>query len=174
MNDRPAAEPAPPSLDESRRIIGPFARLAERLALLGGLVSLSVACLVVVSVLGRWLVARPVTGDFDLVQMATAVSVFAFLPLTQARRSNIMVDTFTSWLPHPLQRAIDTLWDLVYAGMAVLMTYCLVNGTLGEWRTGTTAQMIPLPTWPAIAACAMMCAVLAIVAVATAIARSRS
>ena len=31
--------------------------------------------------------------------MATAIAVFAYLPYTQARRGNIMVDTFTSWLP---------------------------------------------------------------------------
>ena len=170
MDDGPAVTPAP----GERAPAGPVVRLAERLALAGGLVSLSVAGLVVVSVLGRWLLGKPVTGDFDLVQMATAVSVFAFLPLAQARRSNIMVDTFTSWLPRRLQRAIDTLWDLVYAGMAGLMTYCLINGTVGEWRSGTTAQMIALPIWPAVAVCAMMCAVLALAAVATAVVRSRS
>jgi len=158
MDDGPAVTPAP----GERAPAGPVVRLAERLALAGGLVSLSVAGLVVVSVLGRWLLGKPVTGDFDLVQMATAVSVFAFL------------HTFTSWLPRRLQRAIDTLWDLVYAGMAGLMTYCLINGTVGEWRSGTTAQMIALPIWPAVAVCAMMCAVLALAAVATAVVRSRS
>ncbi|HRD76690.1 MAG TPA: TRAP transporter small permease [Hyphomicrobiaceae bacterium] len=173
MQDTGAGADAPPADAVMRPLAGPIAMLAERIALIGGLISLSVAGLVVTSVLGRWLFAQPVTGDFDLVQMGTAVSVFAFLPLAQARRSNIMVDTFTSWLPYRVQAAIDVIWDIVYAGMAALLTYCLVNGTIGEWRTGTTAQMIALPTWPAVAACALMCAILAIVALATACARRR-
>jgi hypothetical protein len=31
--------------------------------------------------------------------MATAIAIFAFLPYRQARRGNIVVDTFTSGLP---------------------------------------------------------------------------
>ena len=43
--------------------------------------------------LGRWLGFGSINGDFELVQMGVALSVFCFLPLSQARRGNIMVDT---------------------------------------------------------------------------------
>ena len=36
--------------------------------------------------------------------MATAIAVFSFLPYCQARRGNIVVDTFTTWLPAALNR----------------------------------------------------------------------
>ena len=55
--------------------------------------------------IGRWLLQlRPINGDFEMVQMATAIAVFSFLPYCQARRGNIVVDTFTSWLPRAHQR----------------------------------------------------------------------
>ena len=47
-------------------------------ALLGGLLSLGIAGLVVVSVIGRRFFNAPVNGDFELVQMATAIAVFSF------------------------------------------------------------------------------------------------
>ena len=48
--------------------------------------------------------------------MGTAIAIFAFLPVCQARRGNIMVDTFTGFLSPRTCRIIDGLWDLVYAG----------------------------------------------------------
>ena len=36
----------------------------------------------------RWQGSQPLPGDFEFVQMATAVSVFSFLPYCQLRRSN--------------------------------------------------------------------------------------
>ena len=67
--------------------------------------------------LGRKFFNSPINGDFEMVQMATAIAVFSFLPYCQARRGNIVVDTFTSWLPARANAFIDAFWDLVYAGM---------------------------------------------------------
>ena len=63
-------------------------RLSGAIALFGGLLLFCVAALVVVSVVGRWLSGTalastfpwlgPVNGDFEMVQMATAVAVFSF------------------------------------------------------------------------------------------------
>ena len=50
-----------------------------------------------------------IPGDFELVQMATALAVFAFLPLCQAHRGNIIVDTFTTRLPRRVRNALDAL-----------------------------------------------------------------
>ena len=95
---------------------GPAPRgLLDRLmgvsAALGGVLAVGVAVLVVVSVLGRWLLYKPVPGDFELVRIATALTVFAYLPYTQARRANIMVDTFTQRLQQRVRDAIDAFCD---------------------------------------------------------------
>ena len=88
------------------------------------------AGLVVVSVIGRRFFNSPVNGDFELVSMGAAIAVFTFLPYTQARRGNILVDTFTSWLPARTNQLIDAFWDLVYAGTMGFLAVCLIDGTL--------------------------------------------
>ncbi|MGL4440449.1 MAG: TRAP transporter small permease subunit, partial [Bosea sp. (in: a-proteobacteria)] len=108
--------PPPPPLIE--RLTGPV-------AIFGGLLALAVAALVVVSVLGRWLFSMPVEGDFEFVKMATAIGVFAYLPYTQARRGNIMVDTFTGWMGEVAQNRLDAFWDLAYAAFMALCAYGL-------------------------------------------------
>src|SRR5215207_5357562 len=96
---------------------GPLVAVTRPLAIAGGLLMLAVSIIVVVSVVMRWLINYSVPGDIELVQIGTALAVFAFLPLCQAHRGNIMVDTFTNRLPARVQRSLDALWDLVYAGM---------------------------------------------------------
>ncbi len=86
----------------------------------------------------------PINGDFEMVQMATAISIFAFLPYTQVRRGNIVVDTFTTKLPPRLNARIDAFWDLVYAGMMALLTACLVAGTLEHYRSGQTTMLLQM------------------------------
>jgi TRAP-type C4-dicarboxylate transport system permease small subunit len=102
------------------------------------------------------------------VQIGTALAVFAFLPLCQSRRGNIMVDTFTTWLPPSAQRGLDALWDIVYALMAAIIAWRLCVGAYDTIRSNTVSMMLGLPSGWAIAACAAMAGLLALVAVATA------
>ena len=99
---------------------GPLAAVTRPLAIAGGLVMLAAAIMVVVSVGMRWLISWSIAGDIELVQIATALAVFSFLPLCQSHRGNIIVDTFTIRLPASLRNALDALWDLVYAALAAL------------------------------------------------------
>ncbi len=164
-------------------------RLSGTIAILGGLLALATALLVVLSVLGRWLSGMPwaeqlassiglklgpINGDFEMVQMATAIAIFCFLPYTQARRGNIFVDTFTGKLGPRTNTVIDALWDLVYAGMIGLLTWCLVVGTLEHYRSGQTTMLLQLIVWPAIAISTALLFLLTCVALSTAIARFRS
>lgn len=158
-------------------------RLSGAIAVLGGVLSLCVALLVVCSVLGRWLKGMswadraagllgfelgPINGDFEMVQMATAVAIFTFLPYTQVRRGNIFVDTFTTKLPTRVNACIDAFWDLVYAGMAGILTACLTVGTLEHYRSGQTTMLLQIIAWPAIAISTLLLLLLTCVALATA------
>ena len=166
----PRADPTRPPLIE---------RLSGRIALLGGLLLLCVAALVVLSVIGRWLGGTPlgrtfpwlgpINGDFEMVQMATAIAVFAFLPYAQAQRGNIFVDTFTSKLSARTNAWIDAFWALIYAGMMAILTACLFVGTLEHYRSGQTTMLLQFLIWPAIAICTVLSALLACAALATAI-----
>jgi TRAP-type C4-dicarboxylate transport system permease small subunit len=149
----------------------PFPPLIERLtgpiAIFGGILALGVAGLVVVSVLGRWLFSTPVDGDFEFVKMATAIGVFAYLPYTQARRGNIMVDTFTGWMEQSARDRLDAFWDLAYGAIMAFCAWGLFTGAWDALRTGETTMQVQLAVWPAIALCAVLCALLVITCIGT-------
>lgn len=168
-------EPLPGGRDDLAR--RPSVRLCSAIALAGGLLLVAVSLLVTTSVLMRWLAGGGVRGDFELVQMATAVAAFAFLPLCQATRGNIIVDTFSRGWSRRTTLLVDALWDFVYAGMAGLLAWSLWQGARDSLRSQTTSMVLQLPVGYAIGATALLAAVLAGICVATAlrlIAGSRS
>ncbi len=159
---------------ERRAAPGPIVALTRALAIGGGVLLLAIACMVVVSVSMRRLTSQSVPGDIELVQIATALSVFAFLPLCQAMRGNIMVDTFTNWLPPRARAMLDALWDAVYAAAALIIAWRLAEGAAETIRSQTVSMMLGLPIGWAMAACAAMAVLLGIVAIATAVTLLRS
>ena len=153
---------------------GPLVAWTAALAMVGSLLVIAVALIVVTSVVRRWLTDDVIFGTVEIVEIATALAVFSFLPLCQARRGNVVVDTFTARLkPRALDR-IDAFWDLVYAGVAALIAWQLLQGARDTIVSQTTSMMLGLPVGYAIAACAVMAAALAAVAVATALRLLRS
>jgi TRAP-type C4-dicarboxylate transport system permease small subunit len=117
----------------------------------------------------RWIGVGSINGDFELVQIGVALSVFCFLPLSQARRANIMVDTFTGWLPTRVQRAIDAFWDLVYAAFMALMAWSLMNGARDALASGLNTAMLAFPLWPVFAVAVLLLVALVVVTVDTAV-----
>lgn len=163
MPETPA--PPPPSHDHGA---------ARILAFIGGAVVVGLALLVTLSVVLRWFDWGGINGDFEMVQMGLALAVFAFLPLCQAHRGNVMVDTFTTWLPPRAQAALDALWDLVYAGFAGFIAWRLAIGATEAFTSRTTTMVLGLPQHYAIGACAGMAAFLAMIALLTALRRVRA
>jgi TRAP-type C4-dicarboxylate transport system permease small subunit len=161
MTDRPADAKA---IDDR-----PLVAWTRPLAIAGGLLMLMISLVVVASVLMRWLINVSITGDIELVQIATALAVFSFLPLCQAARGNIVVDTFTARLPLRVRNGLDALWDVVYATIMGIIAWRLVVGAWDTIRSNTVSMMLSLPIGWAIAACAAMAAFLSLVAIATAI-----
>ena len=148
-------------------------RLARMLALLGGALAMGLAVLVTTSVTLRAFGLGGVRGDFEFVQMGVALMVFAFMPWCQARRGNVMVDSFTSRLPPRMQAVLDALWEVVFAGMMALIAWRLGAGALEAAKSATTTMVLLLPIAPAIAACAGLAGFTALVALATAVLRLR-
>ncbi|MBZ0147677.1 MAG: TRAP transporter small permease [Pseudorhodoplanes sp.] len=153
---------------------GPLAAFTRPLAVAGGFLMLAVAATVTVNVLLRWLFNTAVSGDIELAQIGTAVAVFAFLPLCQSRRGNIVVDSFTAGLPPRVRNGLDALWDIVYVAMALIIAWRLGVGAWDTIRSNTVSMMLGLPTGWAIAACSAMAVFLALVAIATALRVLRS
>ena len=162
-----------PNVDRDSRL-DPLVAITRPLAIAGGLLMLGLAGVVTISVVMRWAINVSVPGDIELVQIATALAVFSFLPLCQAMRGNIMVDTFTARLPQRMRNALDAVWDFVYALFAAVIAWRLAVGAWDTLRSNTISMMLGLPIGWAIAACAAAAALLALVAVLTGIAVLRS
>jgi TRAP-type C4-dicarboxylate transport system permease small subunit len=143
--------------------------ITEKLALAGGLIVLAAALLVCGSVTLRWLTSNSIPGDFELVQIAVALSAFAFLPYCQLGRGNIAVGTFTARLPERARAFLDALWDTLYALTAAFIAWRLVAGAWETIANGTTTMVSGLPIGWAIAAVAVMAVRLAVVAASTAV-----
>lgn len=162
--------PAPAGSETGLRLLDGLARL---LALFGGALAVCLALLVSISITLRALGLGGVRGDFEFVQMGVALIVFAFMPWCQARRGNVMVDSFTARLPPRFQAALDALWEVVFAAMMALIAWRLGAGALEAARSSTTTMVLLLPIAPAIAACAILAGFTALIALAMAIVRFR-
>jgi TRAP-type C4-dicarboxylate transport system permease small subunit len=162
MDERDPTPPAPPTLIE---------RVAVILSVVGGCLVLAIALLVTISVARRWVFGEGIPGDFEYVQIGTALAVFAFLPVCQAHRGNIIVDTFTGRLPARVRDRIDALWDVVYAALMAVIAWCLAGGTRDMLANQTASMVQQIPIWPVILACTVLCAFLSLVAAWTAVRR---
>jgi TRAP-type C4-dicarboxylate transport system permease small subunit len=167
------AAPSGPAASMDRSFVR---RIATVIAFIGGLLSFCLAVLVTTSVLLRWFLGQPVPGDFEFVQMGTALVVFCCLPLCQIDRGNIIVDTFTSRLSRATQARIDALWDVVYALVIGVIAWSMVQGVIDAWRSGESTMVSQVPLWPALAISTGLIIFLVIAALYTAqrLLRSRS
>lgn len=129
----------------------PSARRLERLcdasAAIGALVLVAVALMTTVSVIGRAFFAHPILGDVELVQLGGAVVVASFLPYTQYRRANIIVDFFTTGARAATQRRMDALGTLLYTAVMALVTWRVAAGGLAIYEAQERSMLMDLPLW---------------------------
>lgn len=129
----------------------PYRQILQRLcdisAAIGGLVLVSMACMTVVSVVGRSLFAHPILGDVELVQLGCAVVVASFLPYTQFRRANIIVDFFTTRASARTQNRLDAAGTLLYTLVMALVCWRVAAGGIAIRETQETSMLMNLPLW---------------------------
>ncbi len=147
---------------------GPGEAILRTLALAGGLLLFAMSLLVVANVSLRGALSMSIDGVFDLVKIGAALCVFLFLPLCQARRGNIMVDTFTGALPARWRNRLDALWDLVYAAIVGFMAVAMLQGTREQFSNHVQTTQLSIPIWPFNGAAAILLLILTLVSVATA------
>lgn len=117
------------------------------LAVLGGVIFLLESLMTVVSVVGRALFNKPVAGDYEIVQMATAMGVALCLPYCQLKRGHVFVDFFTLWAPARLKQALDILACLLLAAVAFLFCWRVYHGYLDMVDYQETTMVLYLPIW---------------------------
>jgi TRAP-type C4-dicarboxylate transport system permease small subunit len=114
---------------------------------LGGLIIFGAAVAVTVSVIGSNLGFGGMRGEFELVELACAACASLFLPLCQLNKGHVMVDVFTSRLPDPASRALDTVWMLLFAAAWAFLCWRLWHGLVDIRGYGDRAMLLGTPIW---------------------------
>lgn len=124
-----------------------LATLCRWVAILGGLVLMLMMLMTVTSVLRRSLLGAPIPGDFELVEIASAITVFCFLPWCQITGGNVLVDFFTMKAGARVNHALEALGDLVYLLIGALLSWRLVHGALDFHAFGEQSMVLRIPIW---------------------------
>src|SRR4051812_25738784 len=122
-------------------------RLARLCALLAGALIAFMVVLTCGSIIGRETVGRTITGDFELVGLATGAAVGLFMPLCQLHRGNIVVDFFTARAPKRLNRGLDRLGALFLAICCGLLAWRAALGGLSSWNANSSTMLLGVPEW---------------------------
>jgi len=122
-------------------------RLCDASATIGGVVLVAIACVTVVSVIGRAFFSHPILGDVELVQLGGAVVVASFLPYTQFRRANIIVDFFTTGASEKTQSKLDAFGTLLYSLVLGLVAWRVAVGGIDIKANQETSMLMALPLW---------------------------
>jgi len=143
----------------------------------GGLLLVAIMLVSSVSVIGRGLShffgARisGIPGDIEIVQLGCAVAVFAFLPLCQIKRGNVLVGAFTKNLLVRYRSMFDMAANVLFLVLSFALALQLGHGTVEKFRNHDTTMVLRIPEGWAYAV-ALVFAWLLVVATAYTVARS--
>ena len=121
--------------------------LAAFCAILAGVVLTLITLLTVMSVLGREVLGKTISGDFELVGVAAGAAVALFLPWCQVKRGNIVVDFFTSGASAQTTQWMDRFGSLLLALMAGLFAWRSALGGLNAYTNHSGTMMLDFPEW---------------------------
>lgn len=122
-----------------------LARLSEALALGGAALMVAVLVLATVSVTARTVLGKPVPGDFELLERATAVAAAWFLPYAERVRAHVLVDFFTSALGPRSAARLEGAGLVLVAPLLALIAVTTAQGALGLWRSGEVSMNLGIP-----------------------------
>jgi len=126
-----------------------------------------------VDVAGRYLFNRPLNGGFEITEMMLAALIYCGLPLVSQRREHIVVDTFDSFMPLALKRALDVIADIVCAATLGGLAYLIFRRAMRVAAYGDTTNVLALPLAPVAYLMSVMIVIAALIHVWHAVAPGR-
>lgn len=116
-------------------------------AVLGGVIFIAESLMTLVSVIGRAVFNNPISGDYEIVQMASAMAIVLCLPYCQIRKGHVFVDFFTLWASKKLKNKLDIFASLLLALIAFLLCWRVYHGFLDMLDYQETTMVLQLPIW---------------------------
>lgn len=126
---------------------GWLSALCRIFAGIGGLTLLAMMLMTVASVTLRGVIGRPISGDFELVEMGSAIAIFCFLPWCQISGGNVLVDFFTQKTGPRVNHLLEALGDLLYLLIAALLLWRMWYGAAEMREYGEQTMVLRLPIW---------------------------
>jgi TRAP-type C4-dicarboxylate transport system permease small subunit len=114
--------------------------------MIGGIALLGVMMTMIATVTGAAF-GKPLLGDSEIVELLGGITVFTFLPYCHLRGSNVIVDFFTQRLPERAQDWLDAAMNTVFAAVAVVLAWRLVEGGLTAFGRDKRSMFLQLPDW---------------------------
>lgn len=132
-----------------------IARLLERLSLaievVAGCLLALITLLIVVSAIGRYLLAWPIPDAFDLSRLLIGAAILWGFASVGFRGSHIKVDLLAAALPRPARRAVDLLAWLVLLLFTGLLAWKMLARVQSAAASGEATFDLRLPAWPFLA-----------------------
>lgn len=131
----------PPTTDRLGQVLY---RLSSILAVCGGLILVLLILMSCLSILGRVLFATPLNGDFELIEMGSALAIFAFLPWAHLQRGHIRIELFAA----PRVCAfLDSLADAIFLLFSLALVIYLTQGGYSAYMDNSLTVVLGLRLW---------------------------
>ncbi len=126
-------------------------QLTRIFAIAGGLGFVALVIMSLISIVGRKIIAMPVPGDIEVMQMGTAVASAAMLAYCEMERHHLRVDFFTANISHSLREKLDALSHLLLALVALLVAWRTGASAMSLKEAGETSMILSWPVWAVVA-----------------------
>jgi TRAP-type C4-dicarboxylate transport system permease small subunit len=121
--------------------------LAKLCAILAGVLMTFITMLTCISILGRELAGKPITGDFELSGVAAGAAVALFMPWCQYKKGNIIVDFFTSKASDKTNALLDRFGALIMSLMMGLVAWRTAFGGFNSFDSNSGTMILGFPEW---------------------------
>lgn len=122
-------------------------KLCRAFAVGSGLVLIAMSLMSLVSIVGRSLISKPILGDYELVQMMSAVAVSMALPFCQMIRGHIIVNFFTANAPKKFNKACDIVASLILSLAGFAFAWRITLGMIDLQGSNDASMLLNLPIW---------------------------
>jgi TRAP-type C4-dicarboxylate transport system permease small subunit len=124
-------------------------RISVLFAYLGGAVISAIGIMSAISIIGRTVASKPILGDFELVEIGTAIAGTLFLSYCQITGGHIFVDIFTLRTSERTRNWLDRMGCLFMALMFFIVGWRATVGAIDIRQNGEISMLMGFPIWVA-------------------------
>jgi len=126
---------------------GTLERLCKFLAVAGGVTLTVMAFMSLASIAGRTLFDKALLGDYELVQIFSAVAVGMTLPYCHWVGGHVIVDFFTANAKPSTNGLLDGISNALLSLVSAIMAWRLTVGLIDLRGSEDASMLLNIPTW---------------------------